>query len=463
MTSPSKDTGLPLEPSSGSPVTIRRRSSISASEVSDLTTRPRHSPTVPRSFDPDARERQRTMDVDMAIHLSRARRETVHPSPNTSPFEITQSDEQLAISALSEHEEHQIDIARGEILHETASPTSQSSLIDLNSPLHQIHDPVLTLSPQTHSLSPIQDSESISGLPVYQDNVYRTDFDFSPMEQFAAVEKATLGLTSAPSTKFSLSALRQTRSRARASTSYAPPPQDDDPVLNDQDATITPTPANNRHRKLSESNPNPRIPHRRGIGGKIALFEGSPNYPSSPHTQDNFFAPSSSLYQTAPPPTMTGTGTGTGILHIGHDRPYRFSFYSNTLAATIHARSLSELPADGQTFEELFSGISSGNEGGHGVTSLPSLQNSRPGTALGINKGTTTMNNSLDSNYFNHGTFSRRTDSKGALAGGGGGGNGKYEADGDSDAKMWWLDIQSPTDEEMKMLSKVNLVLLYGF
>lgn len=32
----------------------------------------------------------------------------------------------------------------------------------------------------------------------------------------------------------------------------------------------------------------------------------------------------------------------------------------------------------------------------------------------------------------------------------------------DSDATTWWLDVQSPTDEEMKMLSKVNIVCYFG-
>ncbi|QRW16554.1 CorA-like magnesium transporter protein [Rhizoctonia solani] len=61
-----------------------------------------------------------------------------------------------------------------------------------------------------------------------------------------------------------------------------------------------------------------------------------------------------------PPPTDTAnnlTSQEAGVAappsNTGHDRPYRFSFYSNRLSATIHARSLSELPADGQTFEEL--------------------------------------------------------------------------------------------------------------
>ncbi|EPQ59199.1 cora-domain-containing protein [Gloeophyllum trabeum ATCC 11539] len=78
-----------------------------------------------------------------------------------------------------------------------------------------------------------------------------------------------------------------------------------------------------------------------------------------------------------------GQAAGVGLdAGQGHDRPYRFSFYSNALSATIHARSLSELPAEGQTFENLFAGVH-------------------------------------------------------------------------VEGNTWWLDVQNPTDEEMKMLSKV--------
>ena len=471
MSSP-KDPGIlssPVDARPGSPVAIRP--TASPNDIGNDLRLHRHSPTVARSFDPndpEVRERQRTMDVDMAMHLSRARRETVLISPSSSPYEATQpapAETLLPISALSEHEERQIGIARGETIHEeqfgaqkitVSSP--QLSLLDL----HQTaQDPTL-VSPQARHHAPLQDSESVSnfGLPVYQDNVSRTDFDFTPMEQFAAVEKAALGLPSAPSTKFSLHTLRQTRSRTygpRASTSSVPPA--DDTSVN-ADATPVATSSTFPHRKLSESNPNPRVQHRRGIGGKMALFEGSPNHPSLParllshHTQalpqDGFPA---LLYQATQPPTMSDNE----IPHTGHDRPYRFSFYSNSLAATIHARSLSELPADGQTFEELFTGISPGNANGGDKPGAPTRptsppsSNSRPGTGMGFNRSTM-VNNSLDSSYFNHGGGNaslRKSDPKG-------GGNWKYDSDGDSDAKTWWLDVQSPTDEEMKMLSKVG-------
>ncbi|KIM75035.1 hypothetical protein PILCRDRAFT_79511 [Piloderma croceum F 1598] len=86
-----------------------------------------------------------------------------------------------------------------------------------------------------------------------------------------------------------------------------------------------------------------------------------------------------------------------GIINTGHDRPYRFSFYSNALSATIHARSISELPAEGQSFEDLFNGDHSKN----------------------------------------------------------GNGNSLVGSGGDFEGNTWWLDVQCPTDEEMKMLSKV--------
>ena len=72
-------------------------------------------------------------------------------------------------------------------------------------------------------------------------------------------------------------------------------------------------------------------------------------------------------------------GLPGGILNTGHDRPYRFSFYSNALSATIHARSLSELPAEGQTFEELFQGVNGTEERPDGVNV------SRPTTSMGFN------------------------------------------------------------------------------
>lgn len=45
----------------------------------------------------------------------------------------------------------------------------------------------------------------------------------------------------------------------------------------------------------------------------------------------------------------------------GNEKQYRFTFYSNALPNTIHARHLYELPAPGQTFEELLMGVEARN------------------------------------------------------------------------------------------------------
>ncbi|KAJ7228250.1 cora-domain-containing protein [Mycena pura] len=133
----------------------------------------------------------------------------------------------------------------------------------------------------------------------------------------------------------------------------------------------------------------------------MALFEGSTSDP--------------------PPFTIDGAHTTSGIpgiLHTGHDRPYRFSFYSNAFPATVHARSLSELPAEGQSFSDLFTGIPPPKRGGDQPTrpSPVPLAGERPSNYKPI------------SEQPRHST---------------------------SDTGAWWLDIQNPTDEEMKMLSKV--------
>ena len=147
----------------------------------------------------------------------------------------------------------------------------------------------------------------------------------------------------------------------------------------------------------------------------------------------------------------------------GEERPYRFSFYSNALPATIHARSLSELPTDGQTFEDLFTG--------------------RTGTSHDDKQRQHDQRNSGSSDTgmsgFKSGGTSPQPSNLGELSGGGGpnpklsllakatakagmgpGGSpplkGQPESD-DPEARTWWLDVLSPTDEEMRMLAKVSV------
>ncbi|KAJ7249733.1 cora-domain-containing protein [Mycena haematopus] len=133
-----------------------------------------------------------------------------------------------------------------------------------------------------------------------------------------------------------------------------------------------------------------------------------------------------------PPPSFTidAAQTTTGIpsiLHKGHDRPYRFSFYSNALSATIHARSLSELPAKGQSFSDLFAGVPPSRE--------PNASRDRP-----TRPGPSPVVGDKTPRHSYHKPM---------------GGEYPRHSSGDSEATTWWLDVQSPTDDEMKMLSKV--------
>ncbi|KXN89441.1 Putative metal ion transporter C27B12.12c [Leucoagaricus sp. SymC.cos] len=456
MASPPHDAGV----LSTSPISIRgsspsHRRSRSPDDLSDITTRARHSPTRARSFDPNdpqVRERQRTMDVDMAIHLSRARRETLHTGP-VSPYETTHphplpsqpSPDRIFpnLSVLSPHREHDDagaipglvddDMADEDLL----VPRREPSITNLQH-LHQAHDPSLlvSLAPSSDPISHEDPSASNLGLPTYQANASRSVFDFSMMEEFATTEKQRLGLTSPVVTRFSIPSVIRGKAAVTEGASTIP-----GQYVQPEEGPSETSSQRLRHRKLSTSNPNPRL-HRKGIGGKMALFES----PSVPY--DNITG--------VPGPSGLAPG---GILNTGHDRPYRFSFYSNASSATIHARSLSELPADGQTFEELFSGINppasdnrstdpqhhpifSPFEAASRVTPNPgSLGNNPRAPPPNFAEATSSSNGNSDNN-------NRRSLGADAKMGQPAGGN-------DTDSNTWWLDVLNPTDEEMKMLSKV--------
>lgn len=459
MSSPPRDGAVlstsPLSIPSVSPA--GRRSTSPSVNSSELTPRARHSPTLTRSFDPNdpqVRERQRTMDVDMALQLSRARRETI--SAGNSPYEGPPPPEHpFPFPALSPREEQEIGIARGELLHTAVGDEDgmvrdrHPSLVNLHPVLHSSHDPSLLVSRLPRESQNL--STSNLGLPTYRESPSHSVFDFSTMEEFASEEKTKLGLTS-PTTRFSINALR--RRNAEATSSHIPD-QLQQPEDGPSDLSSS-SPRNARHRKLSQSNPNPRV-SRKGIGGKMALFEGNAGEPppSLPARLglvlgQQGMSSVSSFDKAAP-----GAVSGAGILNTGHDRPYRFSFYSNALSATIHARSLSELPADGQSFEELFTGVPSISEqqqGQQSRTAASSYNTSEPPqrTAPAPGYGASGDN---DSSYFP----SRKPSPPDFQKGGNNG--GMIGSGGDFDGNTWWLDVQSPTDEEMRMLSKVGALL----
>jgi magnesium transporter len=500
MASPPNDQSFlsssPTSIGGGSP--LRRRRSGSPGDGSEIPSRSRVSPTLVRSFDPndpEVRERQRTMDVDMALQLSRARRETISVPTVTSPYEGTQqhqpSDPSFPIlSPLSSHEQRAIDIARGEGPHpieDDGGEVADDATLHPRQPyaesfhllphLHQTHDSSLLAG---HLHTDREDpSTPMFGLPTYQPNASRSNFDFSLMEDFAAEEKATLGLTS-PTVRFPGTIFQR---RANALNDSFQPPITVGPSDGSNDYTSN-VPRMIRQRKLSQSNTSPRV-HRKGVGGKMALFEGNPGEPppslprrlaaqgsalSPASSSDNIFiaAPGGIGQLTGPALETGGQGPspGIGILNSGHDRPYRFSFYSNALSATIHARSLCELPADGQSFEDLFTGLSRGPDPGQippassnerpisHSTAIPTSRSGSPG-AHGFKGGhdggpTPNNNHSNNTSYFNgNGNGFKSGEKSGVVRNG-----------ADFEGNTWWLDIQNPTDDEMKMLSKVSYFFL---
>ncbi|KAI9453484.1 hypothetical protein BJY52DRAFT_1398511, partial [Lactarius psammicola] len=132
-------------------------------------------------IDPDARERQRTLDVDTALHLSRARQGSVSVSPVTSPLAIREHNdpepdthrhhEGSTFPTLSPQEERELEIARGGTPRQTRSdgpyrraltPEDLRLGLDMEHHLAQNHEPHLlgSLGSTEHTFD--------GALPLYQ-------------------------------------------------------------------------------------------------------------------------------------------------------------------------------------------------------------------------------------------------------------------------------------------------------
>ncbi|THH12244.1 hypothetical protein EW145_g123 [Phellinidium pouzarii] len=342
-----------------------------------LPPHPRRSPTLVRSADPNdpsVQERQRSLDVDSAMQLSRARSGSVavssYPAPPLSPT----SNIPLPRSATPERLPPDDPAA---LVHFPFLTPSEPGDIDgdtgmLEQHLSQAHEPSLLVS-----IGSSGQNEGMGALPRYQASSYRSSFDFGLMENFAADEKRQLGIFSPPRTPAAvhLSFQPSTSSSARDPPQLVP---DGDPVrtvITSPQEVFTPADAATandtsdtsstrlRHRKLSLSNT--VRPRTRRLGGKMALFEGSSGAPP-PSFGLNSASGAGRLsampsFENLPRAEGGGQSRLPPLMYNqpSHDRPYRFSFYSNSLSATIHSRSLSELPAEGQSFEDLFTGLGS--------------------------------------------------------------------------------------------------------
>ena len=438
---------------------IQRRSSIIGNEE-EFPTRPRLSPTLARSYnpnDPEYRERQRAMDADMAMHLSRARSNTiVASSPVVSPSPRRLSADEESFPRLSLQEEHDMDVAKqggqvqGDV--ETASDSyagSPPEVVHMNH-LSMGHEPSLLVG-----IDPVGvDDSAMGGLPMYQPTDDRPHFDFSRLQEYAQEERQRLGLHTSPTEGVFDFSKPIPRPSTSAATQYGDggASQGNSVPTASSDFTIPLPLPRSRQRKLSQSHPGPRR-------GKMALFEQTNAPPPSlpyraPHLATGTALSAVPSYEHIPGLAPVGTGAPalphvTGIsTGSGHDRPYRFSFYSNQLSATIHARSLSELPAEGQTFEELFMG-----------SRQHSSEGSRPSTRLGLGGNATARSSGTASPV--PGGISKLSGS--TRNGGGNGGPPGQGKNGDKDTNTWWLDIQSPTEEEMKLLTKVRYFYLSQF
>lgn len=413
----------------------------------------------------------------MALQLSRARRETIVLP--TSPFDGPRTDTEPPFGSFSAVERHDLQLARGEeslvidhdTIHGGAHGTAPGTATPLGLGLNKTRDPSLFEAiegqyPLPNSQDP---TSSVPYPPRYQVSSPRSVFDFGPLEGFATEEKESLGLTSSTGPPIIRARHPKEQGNDRQSTSSLQPGSGSFDLSGG--TTAVPRRPGARQRKLSESAPLPR-PHRRNGRGKVALFEHQANEPMSGFpgrllgTGQLSAVPSSEdvsgiFYQYVPPPPP---GIG-GIVSPGHDRPYRFSFYSNALSATIHARSLCELPAEGQSFEALFSGLSSPVSRQDDATAGPPVFAApapmpayRPGIFIPSGRRTPSSSEGVPASYRNG--FSGRPAEKNDPSRPNGSGPA---AGADAEANTWWLDIQSPTDEEMKVLSKVIRINFFFF
>lgn len=446
-----------------SPVRRRdNRESFCQTDLSESGTHPHISPTLVRSYnpnDPHVRERQRTLDVDMALHLSRARREATTTPPSTSYESPPHPESELPFSHFSAIErldiDHDLVNSGSDGMH---YPQSLNPLDLRTHHLDQTHDSSLLAT----DYRPIRGEAafaSMPGLPVYEANATRPVFAFVHLEAFATQEKAQLGISSPTDTQGAGFRQRYPKiGQSDGSEFIASPPGGASAI----DVGLDTPYHSNRQRKLSQSSPVPRH-NRKGVRGKMALFEhhgGDPsfNFPGRSMGPGHLSAIPSSDNLTGNQYNSRGVG---GIISPGHDRPYRFSFYSNALSATIHARSLSELPAEGQSFEDLFTGLPPPDRQRGTKGSMPPV--SSPIPVPSSFKAPASVNDASkrlviappDSAPASHNGSYLGHPEKGGTGNPGPPSNvgGGSELEGNT----WWLDVQSPTDEEMKILSKVLL------
>lgn len=306
-------------------------------------------------------------------------------------------------------------------------------------------------------------------------------FDFGALEDFAEHEREGMPIPSARKRRggaggaaggedYGVSSATATQGRSPGGTTIG------NSYENETASPRTGAMGGGRRRRMSEG-----VTHGGRMRRKLALFEGAGDDlgvgTASPATlgHANGVAGGAPLSDTKTPLLAERRGAGGYGAAVGPDgrktggaRPYRFSFYSNSLPTTIHARSLAELPAEGQTFEELFCGSrphgedEAAAEHHHHHPQAPSavsldgrlanLASSHQHSNSGAATPTSTVNNASTSKLLGSlpagvsATTMRNDRPKTAV----------MRSDEDAEANTWWLDVTCPTDQEMKTLSKVR-------
>lgn len=259
---------------------------------------------------------------------------------------------------------------------------------------------------------------------------YPYTFDLQAVETFCAEERGQLGTTNTWPEAPAIGSPTERRRGTYRGANFAKPTESGDSTLYSRRA---------RQPLEGQSQGGNRFQR------KLAAFEGGHSFGSSfdPSSQVSAVSegadePARPLLQGTSQHTYHGVSQmepGTGgrarahsqphggarskaapLTHAMADKPYRFTFYSNALPTTIHARYLSELPAQGQSFEDLLKGIVPEQEK---KREEPSSLKAPPIT----------------------GPLPPDVQPDGGRV-------------ADSDPSTWWLDVLCPTDQEMKVLSR---------
>jgi magnesium transporter len=302
----------------------------------------------------------------------------------------------------------------------------------------------------------------------------RSVFDFAAMDEFAAEEREALDETEGPATGVTAEEMgappsgidAEMRRRSEAVVRVASPARqqsgevsgsgsstrqgednsngfEDDLMSLPKEEDELPQPRFGRRARKQSKQANPA---RRQA--KLALFESFGAGEGEELQGGALKAPRPGARPHAPPPPSADPAPPKFTPYTdspGHDRPYRFSFYSNALPVTIHARSLAELPAEGQTFEDLFKGRNYPGEEPRTSTEIPrSSGRNTPKELSGLSLSAPKPQ-----------SWSQAAITKSMVMPGAAPTPPPPNPDDDPEAYTWWLDVLSPTDDEMRMLSRV--------